>query len=47
MKKINVLSFLVLLAGTTFAQTTWTLDKPHTSVGFSATHMVEMGRAHV
>ncbi len=40
MKKINVLAVHVLLAGTTFAQTTWTIDKPHTSVGFAATHMV-------
>jgi len=39
MKKINALFTLLLLAGGTFAQTTWTLDKAHTKVEFNITHM--------
>ncbi|CAN5584119.1 YceI family protein [soil metagenome] len=40
MKKINVLFALVLLAGTVSAQTTWNIDKAHSTIGFSVTHMV-------
>ena len=39
MKKINTLLVLVFLAGGAFAQTTWTLDKSHTKIGFVVTHM--------
>ena len=39
MKKINTLVALVFFAGSTFAQTTWTLDKAHTKIGFVVTHM--------
>lgn len=30
---------LLFLTGTAFAQTTWTLDKAHSKVGFNVTHM--------
>ncbi len=40
MKKLNTLLALVLLAGASYAQTTWTIDKPHTKIGFSVIHMV-------
>ncbi len=40
MKKITGLFAVLFLAGTTFAQTTWSIDKGHSKVGFSATHMV-------
>lgn len=39
MKKTNTLLALLLLAGSTYAQTTWTLDKAHSKVGFTVTHM--------
>jgi polyisoprenoid-binding protein YceI len=39
MKKITVLSSLLLLTGAAFAQTTWTIDKNHSKVGFNVTHM--------
>ncbi len=40
MKKINtVLTLLLLIAGSTFAQTTWTVDKAHSKIGFSVPHM--------
>lgn len=40
MKKINTVLFLLLLiAGSTFAQTTWTVDKAHSKIGFSVPHM--------
>jgi len=39
MKKINTLFALLLLAGGAIAQTTWTLDKNHTKIGFNVTHM--------
>jgi len=40
MKKINVLIGLLLVTGSVFAQTTWNIDKVHSKIGFSATHMV-------
>ncbi len=39
MRKINTLFALLFLAGSAFAQTTWTLDKNHTKIGFVVTHM--------
>jgi len=39
MKKINALLALLLLTGVAFAQTTWTIDKNHSKVGFNVTHM--------
>ena len=40
MKKINtVLALLVFAAGGAFAQTTWTVDKNHSKIGFSVPHM--------
>ena len=39
MKKLTVL-VLVLLSIGTFAQTTWNVDKVHSKVGFSVSHMV-------
>lgn len=39
MKKINALVGLLLVAGGAYAQTTWTLDKNHSKVGFNVTHM--------
>jgi len=40
MKKLNVLLGLMLVTGSVFAQTTWNIDKVHSKIGFSATHMV-------
>lgn len=40
MKKINILLALLVTAGAAFAQTTWTIDKPHSKIGFSVAHMV-------
>lgn len=39
MRKINTLFALLLLATGAIAQTTWTLDKNHTKIGFVVTHM--------
>jgi polyisoprenoid-binding protein YceI len=40
MKKINtVLDLLLFGAGSAFAQNTWTVDKAHSKIGFSVTHM--------
>ena len=39
MKKINALVGMLLIAGGAYAQTTWTLDKNHSKVGFNVTHM--------
>lgn len=39
MKKFNTLLVFALLSGATFAQTTWTVDKNHSKVGFNVTHM--------
>jgi polyisoprenoid-binding protein YceI len=40
MKKLNVLAALVLISGSVFAQTTWSIDKVHSKIGFSVAHMV-------
>lgn len=40
MKKINVLIGLLLVTGSVFAQTTWNIDKVHSKIGFSVSHMV-------
>jgi polyisoprenoid-binding protein YceI len=39
MKKLNAFFALLLFSGAAFAQTTWTIDKNHSKVGFSVTHM--------
>ncbi|MEX1240961.1 MAG: YceI family protein [Cyclobacteriaceae bacterium] len=40
MKKINILlAMLLFAAGSAFAQTTWTIDKAHSKIGFNVTHM--------
>lgn len=40
MKKINVLLVVMLFSASLFAQTKWSVDKAHTKVQFSVTHMV-------
>lgn len=40
MKKLNVLMAFLFVAGVASAQTTWKIDKGHSKVGFSVTHMV-------
>lgn len=40
MKKLNFLLALVLVAGSVFGQTNWTIDKAHSKIGFNVTHMV-------
>lgn len=40
MKKLNVLMLILFVAGVASAQTTWKIDKGHSKVGFSVTHMV-------
>jgi polyisoprenoid-binding protein YceI len=39
MKKITIIASLLALSATTFAQTTWTVDKVHSRVGYSVSHM--------
>lgn len=39
MKKIYGLAIALLIAGTSTAQSTWTIDKVHSRVGFSIAHM--------
>jgi len=39
MKKLNALVLGLLISGSVFAQTKWTLDKTHSNVGFAVTHM--------
>jgi polyisoprenoid-binding protein YceI len=39
MKKINALFIALLVTGSAFAQTTWNIDKAHSKIGFSVTHM--------
>ena len=39
MKNINSLIALLLLAGSSYGQTTWALDKAHTKIGFNVTHL--------
>jgi polyisoprenoid-binding protein YceI len=38
MKKINALFIALLIAGSTFAQTKWNIDKAHSKVGFTVPH---------
>jgi polyisoprenoid-binding protein YceI len=40
MKRIFAVSALVLVAIATQAQTVWSIDKPHSTIGFSVSHMV-------
>jgi len=40
MKKLKTLVIAMLVAGTSMAQTKWTIDKPHSNIGFSVAHMV-------
>ncbi|HEY9047158.1 MAG TPA: YceI family protein [Ohtaekwangia sp.] len=40
MKKVNILIILSWLTGSALAQSTWTIDKAHSRVGFSVAHMV-------
>lgn len=40
MRKLIAAVTLTLLAGSLWAQGTWTLDKAHTKIGFNVTHMV-------
>lgn len=39
MKKTNALLALLFVAGSAFAQTTWNIDKSHSTIGFSVPHM--------
>ncbi|HEX5172183.1 MAG TPA: YceI family protein [Cyclobacteriaceae bacterium] len=39
MKKLNILLAILFLSVSAFAQTTWTLDKAHTKIGFNVVHM--------
>ena len=39
MKRFNTLMASLLVAGAAFGQTTWTIDKSHSKVGFSVAHM--------
>jgi polyisoprenoid-binding protein YceI len=39
MKKINALLAILFVAGAAFAQTTWSIDKAHSKVGFNVVHM--------
>ena len=38
MKKLNVLFLMLFVAGSTFAQTAWDIDKAHSRIGFSVPH---------
>jgi polyisoprenoid-binding protein YceI len=40
MKKLNILFVLVAFASTAMAQTTWSLDKAHSKLGFGVSHLV-------
>ncbi len=40
MKKLNLLLAALLVASVAFSQGTWTPDKAHSKIGFSATHVV-------
>lgn len=39
MKKFNAILLALLISGSVFAQTKWAMDKAHTNVTFSVTHM--------
>lgn len=38
MKKLNVMIGLLLITGSVFAQTNWSIDKVHSRIGFSVAH---------
>jgi polyisoprenoid-binding protein YceI len=38
MKKLNVIMIMLLVAGSAMAQTTWSLDKVHSRIGFAVPH---------
>jgi polyisoprenoid-binding protein YceI len=40
MKKLNAIIAMLFVAGTVSAQTTWTVDKAHSKLGFSITHLM-------
>lgn len=40
MKKLNAMIVMLLVAGSALAQTTWTVDKAHSKLGFTVTHMM-------
>ena len=40
MKKLYAIIAMLLVAGTVSAQTTWTVDKAHSKLGFSITHLM-------
>jgi polyisoprenoid-binding protein YceI len=40
MKRLNILMIALMITAGAVAQTTWTVDKGHSKIGFSATHMV-------
>lgn len=40
MKSIKIAALILLTAGINFAQTNWGLDKSHSKIGFSVTHMI-------
>ena len=40
MKKFNFLFALLFVAGSTIAQSTWTVDKGHSKLGFGVTHLL-------
>ncbi len=40
MKSIKIVLMIFLFAGINFAQTNWSLDKSHSKIGFSVTHLV-------
>ncbi len=40
MKKISVLMLGLLISSSMLAQSTWTIDKVHSKIGFSVSHMV-------
>lgn len=39
MKKLNSLLALLAIAGSSFAQTTWSIDQSHSKIGFAVAHM--------
>lgn len=39
MKQINILLFTLLISGSSFAQTTWNIDKAHSKISFNVVHM--------
>ena len=40
MKKLNAMIVMLLVTGSVLAQTTWTVDKSHSKLGFSVPHMM-------